>query len=84
MVGVGQERDACNGVATQCGMGGRQVETVDRVVAAASEQAEAGATVLLSPACSSLDRSANFSTRGEHCTQLVAQYQARAKTEVDA
>jgi UDP-N-acetylmuramoylalanine--D-glutamate ligase len=53
-------------------------------VAAAMDQAEAGDTVLLSPACSSLDMYANFSTRGEHFTQLVAQYQTRSKTEVDA
>jgi UDP-N-acetylmuramoylalanine--D-glutamate ligase len=81
---LGKNAAELNDVATQYGIAWRHIETMDQAVAAAMDQAEAGDTVLLSPACSSLDMYANFSTRGEHFTQLVAQYQTRSKTEVDA
>ncbi|AXK42009.1 UDP-N-acetylmuramoyl-L-alanine--D-glutamate ligase [Erythrobacter aureus] len=48
-----------------------QCETLDRAVAAAAAKAEAGDTVLLSPACASFDQYADFEKRGEHFRALV-------------
>ncbi|WP_417322568.1 UDP-N-acetylmuramoyl-L-alanine--D-glutamate ligase [Erythrobacter aureus] len=48
-----------------------QCETLDRAVAAAAARAEAGDTVLLSPACASFDQYADFEKRGEHFRALV-------------
>ena len=45
--------------------------TLDRAVAHASELAEPGSVVLLSPACASYDQYENFERRGEHFTFLV-------------
>ena len=46
-------------------------ETMDRAVARAAAEAEAGDTVLLAPAAASFDQYANFEKRGEHFTTLV-------------
>ncbi|MGE5953033.1 MAG: UDP-N-acetylmuramoyl-L-alanine--D-glutamate ligase [Qipengyuania vulgaris] len=48
-----------------------QCETLDRAVAVAAAKAEAGDTVLLSPACASFDQYADFEKRGEHFRALV-------------
>ena len=48
-----------------------QCETLHRAVAAAAARAEAGDTVLLSPACASFDQYADFEKRGEHFRALV-------------
>ena len=48
-----------------------QCETLDRAVAAAAAKAEAGDTVLLSPACASFDQYADFEKRGDHFRALV-------------
>lgn len=48
-----------------------QCETLDRAVKAAAAKAEAGDTVLLSPACASFDQYADFEKRGEHFRELV-------------
>lgn len=48
-----------------------QCETLDRAVVAAAARAEAGDTVLLSPACASFDQYADFEKRGEHFRALV-------------
>lgn len=53
---------------TRCG----DLETAVRAAAAlAVEQGQQSAVVLLSPACASFDRYANFEERGEHFRQLV-------------
>jgi UDP-N-acetylmuramoylalanine--D-glutamate ligase len=81
---LGKNAAELNDVATRYGVDWRHLDTMDQAVAAAMDQAESGDTVLLSPACSSLDMYANFSTRGEHFTQLVAQYQAIKTPRADA
>jgi UDP-N-acetylmuramoylalanine--D-glutamate ligase len=48
------------------------VETMDRAVAWARENARPGDTVLLSPACASFDQYDNFEHRGRHFEELVA------------
>ncbi|MBX7533222.1 UDP-N-acetylmuramoyl-L-alanine--D-glutamate ligase [Qipengyuania sp. 1XM1-15A] len=48
-----------------------QCETLDRAVTAAASNAEAGDTVLLSPACASFDQYTDFEKRGEHFRELV-------------
>ena len=48
-----------------------QCETLDRAVTSAAAKAEAGDTVLLSPACASFDQYADFEKRGDHFRELV-------------
>ena len=48
-----------------------QCETLDRAVSAAATKAEAGDTVLLSPACASFDQYRDFEARGDHFRELV-------------
>ena len=47
-------------------------ETMERAVARAAAEAEAGDTVLLAPAAASFDQYPNFEKRGEHFAALVA------------
>jgi UDP-N-acetylmuramoylalanine--D-glutamate ligase len=49
----------------------QQCETLDRAVSEAAAKAEPGDTVLLSPACASFDRYADFEKRGDHFRALV-------------
>ena len=49
----------------------QQCETLDRAVSAAAAKAQAGDTVLLSPACASFDQYADFEKRGDHFRALV-------------
>ncbi len=46
-------------------------ETLDRAIASAAAKAQAGDTVLLSPACASFDQYRDFEARGEHFRELV-------------
>ena len=48
-----------------------QCATLDRAVGAAAAKAEAGDTVLLSPACASFDQYRDFEARGDHFRALV-------------
>ncbi len=48
-----------------------QCETLDVAVASAAASAEAGDTVLLSPACASFDQYRDFEARGDHFRTLV-------------
>ena len=48
-----------------------QCETLDRAVSEAAAKAQAGDTVLLSPACASFDQYADFEKRGDHFRALV-------------
>ncbi|WP_420344725.1 UDP-N-acetylmuramoyl-L-alanine--D-glutamate ligase [Paenirhodobacter sp.] len=47
-------------------------ETMERAVARAAAEAEAGDTVLLAPAAASFDQYPNFEKRGDHFAELVA------------
>lgn len=47
-------------------------ETMERAVARAAEEAEAGDTVLLAPAAASFDQYKSFEKRGDHFAALVA------------
>ena len=49
----------------------QQCETLDRAVSDAAAKAQAGDTVLLSPACASFDQYADFEKRGDHFRALV-------------
>jgi UDP-N-acetylmuramoylalanine--D-glutamate ligase len=49
----------------------RIVKSMEEAVAVAAEWAEPGDTVLLSPACASLDMFSSFSERGEHFARAV-------------
>jgi UDP-N-acetylmuramoylalanine--D-glutamate ligase len=48
-----------------------QCETLERAVGAAAAEAEAGDTVLLSPACASFDQFRDFEQRGDQFRELV-------------
>ena len=51
----------------------RTVDSIEAAVAAARSEAAAGDTVLLSPACSSLDMFASFAARGKAFARAVAE-----------
>jgi UDP-N-acetylmuramoylalanine--D-glutamate ligase len=48
-----------------------ECETLERAVGAAASEAEAGDTVLLSPACASFDQFRDFEDRGDQFRELV-------------
>ena len=48
-----------------------QCETLERAVGAAASEAEAGDTILLSPACASFDQFRDFEDRGDQFKRLV-------------
>ena len=74
LVTLGQDAATLNEVASASGVHWQQVATMDDAVSAAFEHAKAGDTVLLSPACASLDMYANFAARGDHFKQLITQH----------
>ena len=51
------------------------IDSFDEAVQTASEMAEEGDIVLLSPACAAFDRFKNFAERGRHFKQLVEEMQ---------
>ena len=51
------------------------IDSFDEAVQTASEIAEEGDIVLLSPACAAFDRFKNFAERGRHFKQLVEEMQ---------
>ena len=75
--------EAADRIAAELG-GAVEVEhagTLERAVLRASELAEPGDVVLLSPACSSYDQFANYEERGERFRELVRRLPARAGVE---
>jgi UDP-N-acetylmuramoylalanine--D-glutamate ligase len=67
--------EAAEDLATALAPAGVRLERADdleRAVRLAAGQAEAGDTVLLSPACASYDQYADFEARGEHMRSLVS------------
>lgn len=56
-----------------------QCGTLDRAVDAAAAKAEAGDTVLLSPACASFDQYRDFEARGDHFRELVEAQREKAQ-----
>jgi UDP-N-acetylmuramoylalanine--D-glutamate ligase len=74
LVTLGQDAAALNEAASASGVLWRQVATMEEAVSTAFEHAKAGDTVLLSPACASLDMYANFAARGDHFKELVSQH----------
>ncbi len=68
LIGAGAkkiDRQLAGAVETQ------HVETLERAVARAKEQAQPGDTVLLAPACASFDQFANYEERGRRFKELV-------------
>ncbi len=55
----------------EAALGGHRDETLERAVAHASELAEPGDVVLLSPACASYDQFENFEARGDAFRRLA-------------
>jgi UDP-N-acetylmuramoylalanine--D-glutamate ligase len=49
-------------------------ETMERAVARAAEEAQAGETVLLAPAAASFDQYADFEARGADFTRAVREF----------
>ncbi|MDR2035261.1 MAG: UDP-N-acetylmuramoyl-L-alanine--D-glutamate ligase [Coriobacteriales bacterium] len=54
-----------------------QVKTFEEAFKAAFELAEAGDTILLSPACASFDEFDSFEARGEQFKQYISQFKSR-------
>jgi UDP-N-acetylmuramoylalanine--D-glutamate ligase len=50
-----------------------ECETLERAVGEAAADAEAGDTVLLSPACASFDQFRDFEQRGDRFRELVGE-----------
>ena len=78
---LGKDSRRLNRIATDYDIAWREVQDMDHAVASALEVAAQGDTVLLSPACASLDMYANFMARGEHFSQLLAQHTASVVKE---
>ena len=64
IVALGQDGEAILQVGRSAGIAGEMVESLDAAVDRAAALAESGDTVLLSPACASLDMFTNFQERG--------------------
>lgn len=77
---LGANAPDLNAVAECHGVPWQQVGNMDEAVAAALQLGEHGNTVLLSPACASLDMYPNFAARGEHFSALVAEHLAAAES----
>lgn len=71
---LGADATRINHIAQQHGVAWHQVDTMDEAVDAAMACARVGDTLLLSPACASLDMYDNFSQRGDHFTTLISRY----------
>jgi UDP-N-acetylmuramoylalanine--D-glutamate ligase len=71
---LGVDAPRINHIAQQHGVAWHQVETMDEAVDAAIACARSGDTLLLSPACASLDMYDNFSQRGDHFAASVNRY----------
>lgn len=83
LISLGQNAPEINAVAERHDVSWCQVETMAQAVAMAFEHAKPSDTVLLSPACSSLDMYPNFAARGDHFEQLVAQHMGLAVAEAE-
>ena len=71
LITLGKDASALNEVASISGVEHQQVATMDEAVSSAFAHACAGDTVLLSPACASLDMYPSFVARGEHFRELI-------------
>lgn len=71
---LGVDAPRVNDIAQRHGVEWHQVESMDRAVALAMGRACAGDTLLLSPACASLDMYENFAQRGDHFAAVVSSY----------
>lgn len=71
---LGVDAQRINDIAQHHGVAWRQVDTMDQAVDAGVACARAGDTLLLSPACASLDMYDNFAQRGDHFAASVRRY----------
>ena len=71
LITLGKDASVLNAVASISGVKHQQVATMDEAVSLALAHACAGDTVLLSPACASLDMYPSFVARGEHFRDLI-------------
>jgi UDP-N-acetylmuramoylalanine--D-glutamate ligase len=70
---IGRDGPQVAAVAAGCGVAYRSCESLEEAVSVSRELARPGDTVLLSPACASLDMFDNYMQRGERFAQAVAQ-----------
>jgi UDP-N-acetylmuramoylalanine--D-glutamate ligase len=68
---IGEAADAIAGALDAAGVAYERAGDLERAVRMARQLSEPGDVVLLSPACASYDRYANFEERGEHFRRLV-------------
>ena len=71
---IGVDAPRLNDIAQRHGVACHHVGTMDEAVAESMACARVGDTLLLSPACASLDMYDNFSQRGDHFATLVSRY----------
>ena len=73
---IGEAADAIDRALVVVGVRARRYDGLEAALAAASEAAEAGDTVLLSPACASFDQFRDFEDRGDTFRALVEELAA--------
>ena len=84
LITLGKDAAALNEVASISGVEHQQVATMDEAVDSAFAHACAGDTVLLSPACASLDMYPSFIARGEHFRELILNVTKARQVEVSS
>lgn len=72
----GQDADTIASALAAVGVNTRQVRTLDEAVVEAAKEARGGDTVLLSPACASLDQFPDYRARGDAFARLAKEASA--------
>ncbi|MEK7817437.1 MAG: hypothetical protein AAB281_04200 [Actinomycetota bacterium] len=81
MILIGEAADEIAGSFKKASRNVVMAGCLEEAVRIASESADAGDVVLLSPACASFDQYRDFEERGEHFIKLVAGLEAGAGLE---